>query len=513
MKLYNPKQYVLGVALLASLSMTSCHKDLDRLPTNIETDRDAFADMTATKKSLAKVYGAYALTGNGTGGDIVGIDEGASDFLRNYFNLQTLPTEEAICTWGDEGLGDLHNLSWSSSNAFVKGLYYRSLYQIKLASDFLIKSAGRTEAEAEVFRAEARFLRAFQYWVMMDIFANPPFIDENTGVGKVYPKQIQRADLFKYIEQELLAIENTLLAPKANEYGRADRAAAWALLSRLYLNAEVYTGTAQYAKAAEYAEKVIASGAYSLHTTYANLFLTDSHLSNPEAILSINYDGLKSQTWGGTTFLINSSTSGDAATALGINWGVGGWGGNRATKALADLFDKSNDKRYLMGFKEADITDVKKFEQGVWVYKFRNVSSSGQAGQHSSFSDVDYPLFRLAEMYLNYAEAAARGAADQTKGLTYLNTIRRRAYGNISGDFSTLKLEDIIDERGRELYWEGFRRTDLIRFGLFTSSDYVWPWKGGVATGRGVSDHLKIYPLPADDVQANSVNLKQNPNY
>lgn len=513
MKLYNPKQYVLGLALIASLSMTSCHKDLDRLPTNIDTDKDAFADMKATKMSLAKVYGAYALTGNGDSGDIIGMDEGSSDFLRNYFNLQTLPTEEAICAWGDEGLPDLHNHTWSSSNAFVKGLYYRSLYQIKLASDFLIKSVGRTEPEAEVFRAEARFLRAFQYWVMMDIFGNPPFIDEHTGVGKVYPKQIQRADLFRYIEQELLAIEGTLLAPKSNEYGRADRAAAWALLSRLYLNAEVYTGTARYKEAAEYAEKVISSGAYKLHTTYANLFLTDSHLNNPEAILSINYDGLKSQNWGGTTFLINSSTSGDAAAALNKNWGVAGWGGNRATKALAELFDKSNDRRYLMGFKDAEVVDPKKFEQGVWVYKFRNVSSADKAGQHSSYSDVDYPLFRLAEMYLNYAEAAARGTADKSKGLEYLNTIRQRAYGNASGNFSSLKLDDIIKERGRELYWEGFRRTDLIRFGHFTSGTYLWPWKGGVASGRAISDHLKIYPLPADDVQANSLNLKQNPNY
>lgn len=512
MKLNIKKQSILGLACAMTLGLTACHKDLDRLPTNDTTGADVYSTPQGIKQALAKVYGAYALTGNGSGGDIAGIDEGSSDFLRNYFNLQELSTDEAICAWTDEGLPDLHNLSWSSSNAFVKGLYYRSIYQIKLASDFLAKTNGNANADISRYRAEARFLRAFQYWVMMDIFANPPFVDEHTGVGKVYPQQINRAELFKYVESELLAILADLAEPKSNEYGRADRAAAWALLSRLYLNAAVYTGTARYSEAADYAERVISNGAYSLHASYPKLFLTDGNVSNPETILSINYDGLKSQNWGGTTFLINSSTNAEAAQFLGVSWGVGGWGGNRATKALADLFDQAADSRYLMGAQTAEISKISEFKEGVWVYKFRNVSSTGVVGQHSSFSDVDYPLFRLAEMYLNYAEAAARGAGDTAKGLTYLNTIRQRAYGNTSGNFTALTLSDILNERARELYWEGFRRTDLIRFGQFTSGDYLWPWKGGIATGRAVADTYALYPLPADDVQANT-NLKQNTGY
>lgn len=512
MKLNINKQAIAVLGLGLTLSLASCHSDLDRLPTNDQTAGDIFSDPLATKQALAKVYGAYALTGNGSGGDIQGIDEGSSDFLRNFFNLQELSTDEVITAWTDDGLPDLHNLNWSSSNAFVKGLYYRSLYQVKLASDFLAKTESMSGTDISRYRAEARFLRAFQYWVLMDLFANPPFVTESTGVGTVYPQQIKRADLFRYVESELLGILDQLAAPRANEYGRADRAAAWALLARLYLNAGVYTGTPRYGEAAEYAEKVIADGSYSLHPEYRRLFLTDSHLNNPETILSINYDGLKSQNWGGTTFLINSSTNGDAAKALGINWGVGGWGGNRATTALANLFDQANDKRYLMGSKTPDITTVTDFAEGVWVYKFRNVSSADVTGQHSSFSDVDYPLFRLAEMHLIYAEAAARGAADTTKGLRYLNALRERAYGNISGNFTALTLDNIINERARELYWEGFRRTDLIRFSRFTSGDYLWPWKGGVAGGRGVASTFEIYPLPADDVQANT-NLTQNTGY
>ena len=512
------KRGVVVLSLVSMLGLTSCVKDLDRTPTNITTTNSILSSDEAVKQSLAKVYGAFAVTGNegpAGQGDVAGIDEGFSDFFRNFFNLQELSTDEAICAWSDDGLPDLHNLNWSSSNPFAKGLYYRSLYQIKLVANFLeLTEAKANDATVKAYRAEARFLRAFQYWVMIDLFGNPPMIDENLGTGKVSPRQISRADLFKYIESELLAIEADLAAPRTNEYGRVDRAAAWALLSRLYLNAEVYTGSEQYAKSAEYAERVIGAG-YKLAGKYASLFGADNNVNNPETIFSIGYDGTYSKNYGGTTFLINGSTNADVQTALSTKMGVdGGWGGNRATAALDDLFkSKDKDSRYMMGFATRDIAKVSDFKQGVWVTKFRNVKMDGSTGAHNTFTDTDFPLFRLSELYLNYAEAAARGKADAAKGLAYLNLVRERAFGDKSGNYANMpKVDEILSERGRELYWECLRRTDLIRFGKFTSGDYVWPWKGGIAEGRGVAAHYNLYPLPADDVQANG-NLKQNPNY
>ncbi len=508
------KKLIISAGLALTALLPSCVKDLDRLPTNTTTEATIFDNELKTKQALAKVYGAYALTGNrgpAGEGDVAGIDEGFSDFLRNYFNLQELCTGEAICAWGDEGLPDLHNMNWSSSNRFITGLYYRSLYQVKLATNFLRTSQAKQEDKTiKVYRAEARFLRAFQYWILMDLFGNPPMINEELGTGKVYPKQFKRAELFAYIESELKAVEGDLAAPKTNEYGRADRAAAWALLSRLYLNAEVYTGQERYAESAKYAEKVIASG-YSLAPKYETLFLADNNMNNPETILSINYDGIKGQNWGGMTFLTNSSTSGDVQKELGINSGVGGWGGNRATSALNDLF-KAKDSRHLMGYKTAEVSKVSDFMQGIWVYKFRNVKADGSPAQHNNHADVDFPLFRLAELYLNYAEAAARGKADKAKGLEYINKVRERAFGNKLNNFTKLELKDILDERGRELYWECLRRTDLIRFGDFVSNKDLWPWKGGVKAGRAVSEHYRLYPIPANDMLANP-NLKQNPNY
>src|SRR5206468_12935252 len=132
----------------------------------------------------------------------------------------------------------------------------------------------------------ARFLRAYQYWVLMDLFANPPFVTENSPIGKSYPEQTDRATLFNYVESELKAIDGSLLKAHSGIYGRADQAADWALLARLYLNAEVYLGSGKgrYSDAATYASKVIGAG-YSLATDYKKLFLADNDQNNPEVIL------------------------------------------------------------------------------------------------------------------------------------------------------------------------------------------------------------------------------------
>ena len=508
------------LSLVGALGLSSCVKDLDRFPTNGDTSKTVYSSADKTAQAFAKVYGAFGLTGNGDGGDIAGIDEGASDFVRGLFNLQELPTEMAACAWGDNGVQDLHKHSWSASNEVVGGVYYRSLFQIKLASDFLKQTADKAnDATIRTYRAEARFLRAYQYWVLMDLFGNPPFVDESTPTGKVYPRQISRAELFSYVEKELKAIEGDLSTPQAAVYGRANQATAWALLSRLYLNSEVYTGKPRYAEAATYAEKVIASGKYSLKSNYAELFMADNDQNNPEVLLSVNYDGQLSQNWGGMTFLINSSTSANAKAATKVNMGVnGGWGGNRGTKGLWELFKdaEAKDKRALITpGASLEISDLTKFDEGVYVYKFRNVTSKGANGKDGDRADSDFPLFRLAELYLNYAEAAIRDTSvDKAKALSYLNKVRERAYGSDAGNYKALPdLNEMLRERGRELYWEGQRRTDLIRFGKFVSGDYLWPWKGGVKDGAAVKEIYKLYPIPEADRQANPANLKQNTGY
>ncbi len=515
--------------------LASCNKYLNQSPVNTTTGSAVFSNMDSVKQALAKVYGAFALTSStGTGNsDIAGIDPGTSDFLRLFWNLEELPTDESLCAWNtNDGIPDLDNMQWSSSNVIVLGLYARSIYQITVANSFLKQTESLPSSFSQTdqqtvgyYRAEARFLRAFQYWVLMNEVGNPPFVDENSPIGGVAPKQIKRADLFNYVVSELKAIDSSLMPPRTNEYGRADQAADWALLARTYLNANIYNGmnnTKYYDSAIIYSSKVIAAG-YTLHTNYSHLFMADNNLNNPEVILSINYDGNNTQNYGGTTFIINGciKSDGSQSAASGVP-GSAGWGGNRARATFPQLFgtdytQSSDGRAKLLGGTTYDIPDEYTFTEGVQTLKFSNLNSDGTVPPNaSSYASTDFPLFRLAEQYLIYAEAVLRGGSggNANTALTYINALRTRAYGGSSGNITPgqLTLPFILNERGRELYIEAFRRTDLIRFGEFTAATYIWPWKGGVASGRNVDDKYNIYPIPTNDITANP-NLSQNTGY
>ena len=515
-----------GLAIIMA-GMASCTKDLDRLPTNALTAEQVYKDALGYKLAFAKIYGSFALTGNsGAGsGDIQGIDPGSSDFYRLYWKAQELTTDEAVITWGDAGIQDFHNMNWSSGNPFLEGLYYRCMYQITLANDFIrqasdenLSTRGISGADADVIRkykTEARFLRAYQYAVLMDLYGNPPFVTDADVIGSI-PQQIQRPALFEYIETELKAIESELAAPKANEYGRADQAAAWSLLARIYLNAEVFTGTARYTDAITYSKKVIDAG-YSLVANYQWLFLADNWRNKDEFIFTINYDGLKTQNYGGTTFINHAAIGGSMVAA---DYGAGGgWAGARTTTALADLFPDYTDNvdsrsQFYVAGQSTEINSLSVFTDGIGVTKFINKTREGANGQSLDFSDIDVPLFRLPELYLTYAEAVLRGGTggDIATAVGYINNLRARAYGNASGNVNSIDLNFILDERARELYWEAHRRTDLIRFNKFSSGNYLWPWKGGVKSGTSVAPYHNLFPLPSKDLSANP-NLDQNPGY
>ena len=534
MKLSNLKNLIVVCTLVAAVS--SCAKKLDIYPTNDLTPATTYSTAAGYKSVLAKVYGGLATTGNiGPAGasDIQGLDEGSqSPFIRGFFNAEELPTDEAIVSWDDQTIKDFHGLRWTSSDPFLLGLYSRLVYNVSIGNEYLrestdekLASHGISGTDANVIkqtRGEVRFLRAFNYWAMMDLFGKSTFITEDDKPGTTLPKQIDRAGLFKYIEGELIAIDGELAPAKTIEYGRVDQAAAWALLARMYLNAEVYIGTPKYTEAITYAKLVIGKG-YVLKPDYKKLFMADNDKQKDEFIFAINCDGLHTQSYGNTSFLAHAP-SGDDHSDYGV---AAGWYGYRTTKAFADLFsDKtgSTDQRAMFtNLANATIDNVGDYQQGIHVKKFVNIRSDGGpvSDVQGNFTDIDFPVFRLPEMYLIYAEAFLRNGAgaDATTALDYLNQIRYRAYGESYGpgnvgklNATELTLQTVLDERGRELYWEGHRRTDLIRYNLLTTSTYLWPWKGGVASGTAVDSKYNIFPVPSTVLSANP-NLDQNPGF
>ena len=591
------------------------------------TEENVFASVNEAKGALAKLYASLALTGqNGPAGspDIADIDEGFSQFSRMLFNLNEITTDHAVVGWGDPGLPDLHGMYWSSSNDFTEAMYYRLAQAVSFSNSFIKNASELSGDEVSVFVAEARFLRAYAYYNLLDLYGNVPL---TTEISTELPTQSNRTELFNFIESELMEIESILLA--SNEYGRVDNVAAHALLSRLYLNAEVWTGQDRYADCITYSQNVLNSG-YSLNindangngTAYDELFMADNDVNGAqnEFIFTLNFDGMQSQTYGGTTFLVHAAIGGSMNPG---NFGVnGGWGGLRTTKNLVNQFavdldalnsslgsqsdwglvgsatpngwngpdvemyqtgpqefsiytelasgelkfrfnedwgnnfgDNGNDgtlesgganisisagtyfivmdlgagtytispfssdKRgmFYSDGQNLEIESIPPFEDGYAVTKWTNIDSNGNQGSDSSgnFVDTDIPLIRLAEIYLNYAEATIRGGGGDTNtAVSLINQIRERGFGGSSGAISSgdLTLDFILDERSRELYWEGLRRTDLIRYNRFTSSSYLWPFKGNEPTGVGVDEYRNLFPLPANVVAINS-NLTQNEGY
>jgi hypothetical protein len=848
MKIMMLRKYKLIVLVVSALliAFTSCVNDLDTLPLDedVVTSASVYDDPDSYIQVLAKLYAGLAVSGQeGPSGDndLSGLDEGFGQYLRAYWYAQEVPTDEAILGWNDGNLRDYFEMDWGSNNEFIANMYYRIFYQVSLCNEFIRETTedkmnergidAAKQEEIQGFRAEARFLRALSYYHALDMFGNVPFVTEEDAVGSFFPEQILRADLYDYVEEELLAVEPELPAPRTNEYARADKAAAWMLLAKLYLNAEVYIAEGKYTEALSYSKKVIDAG-YTLEDEYSHLFLADNHSSN-EVIFPIAFDGNKIRTWGGTTFIIHASVGGSmnvadfgitepwaglramksfvgkfynletlksvkmpmksvvirplphksavdypvlyvpggyqSASGYGddcspgdenvaklasvnsdgnyewyiyfasdnseykftegpnwdVNWGdndadgtleanganlvaptagmykinvnlndftvasvktdwglignatPGGWdtdtnmefdpatktwsviveltagevkfrandawdinlgddggdgileygGGNiqiaesgkyrfelhlgtpdyiytlekydtpdqwgvigsatptgwdsdvnmqyneeegvwsvmlelsagefkfRAndswTLNLGDngldgilepdganipitipgkyliILDAENltyilepyiDNRAMFYFdgQTLDITDPFEFTEGWAVTKFKNITRDGTPGSHVTYTDTDFPMFRLADAYLMYAEAVLRGASGGDKGtaLQYVNMLRERAYGNQNGNItlSELTLDFILDERARELYWECHRRTDLVRFGKFAGSEYIWQWKGAVQEGKGIDEKYNIYPIPAADVVAN-INLVQNPGY
>lgn len=199
------------------------------------------------------------------------------------------------------------------------------------------------------------------------------------------------------------------------------------------------------------------------------------------------------------------------------SYGIDGcwWGTRVRPEAYAKFGADPRGSFFYTAGQANNIASISNFTDGVAAPKFSNKTAAGADGSNSTHVDTDFPMFRLGDAYLMYAEAVVRGGGgSRPTALGYINALRQRAYGNATGNIvdATMTLPFILDERTRELLWEGHRRTDLVRFGLFTGNGYIWQWKGGLQPGSSTDGHLNLYPIPAGQLSANS-NLQQNPGY
>ena len=511
------KKIIYTYLVVALLTIVGCTNELDTTPkVELTLDELLAKDPNAVGGIVSRLYASFALSGpNGPGSSDVSDDPGESPFLRGIINLEDFTADALKNRWGDDGLDQLTTTSdWDENNKFFKYLYNRIYYTIPQCNNLLAVLTNVDVANKDQVIGEVRFIRSLAYYYLIDVFGKGVLATENNfGSSEPLP-EATRAELFDFVESELLASIDLL--PQTNNYGQANKAVAEMLLAKLYLNAQVYVGTPRFDDAATYIKKVIDDGGYQLDPNFVAIFSGDNN-SSPEIIFPLIADAVNSQSYGNTTYIVNGSLSADTMTLSDFG-ATEGWGGHRTTKAWYGLFGdlaSSTDDRAKLFWTEGhsyEMTDYKKWTDGYPSIKFRN-SNFYTTSSPTSFSGTDFPLFRLADAYLIYAECAVRGAAgtDMSTAVQYVNDVRTRSHASTISQ-SQLTLDFIIDERGRELNFEGQRRTDLIRFGKFTGGSYLWPWKGNSVDGASIPDTYKLFPIPLTALEANP-NLQQNPGY
>ncbi len=495
----------------------SCTNDLDTEPlVELSLEELLAQDPEAVSGILSRLYASFALSGpNGPSSSDISDNAGESPFLRGVINLQDFTADGMKNRWGDDGLDQLTTTSnWDENNKFFRYLYNRIYYTIPQANNLLSVLGSVDVANKEQVIAEVRFLRGLAYYYLIDCFGKGVLAtEENIGASAPLP-EATRAELFAFVEEELLAVESSI--SQDNSYGRANKATVQMLLTKLYLNAEVYIGEAKYSEALTYVQKVIDGGGYTLATDFESNFSGDNQ-GSPEIIFPLIADAVTSQSFGNTTYIVNGSLN-TATIPISDFGATEGWAGHRSTKAWYGLFgdlETTTDDRAKLFWTEGhnfEMTDYKEWTDGYPSVKFRN-SGFNETLPETPFSGTDFPLFRLADAYLMYAECALRGAAgaDIGQALSYVNTVRQRSKAE-SITMADFDLDFVIDERARELNLEGHRRSDLIRFGKFSGGSYIWPWKGNTQQGASIPDTYNLFPIPLQALEANP-NLKQNPGF
>ncbi len=542
------KRYILFAAT-AALAVSSCVKDLDTLPLNRTEPISEYVygnSEEAYLEGLSKLY--FQFVSNDLT-DMQNMDGGASELIRAFWSVQETTADAAKCSWeNDAWVRALNTNTWSEvQNDAVYALYVRTLQGIAFVNEYLRQTSPERlsargvspelAAKIDAYRVEARFLRAYFYWIALDCFGNVPFTTENSPFGGAYfPVQASRTAVYDYCVGELqylISEGSPMPAPRSNP-PRADKGSAAGLLARMYLNSKVYTGVERWDEAKAVCEEIFDMG-YALCPDYSALFRGDNG-ENPQALgemlWTVSYHAEQTQSYGGTSYILSATlASTDITDDSRPNGQRNGWAGLRVPYEYVrkyfnvsgqdydtgsyDVADKRGSMFYIKGRKESMDGALYSFMNGWSCLKFNNIphnqteASFLPVAAAKSFADVDFPMIRLGEIYLIYAEACMN-LGDASPAMSKVGELSERAGvaapAEITADF-------LVAERARELMWEGHRRTDLIRFGLYSSADFLWPYKGGDSfAGQAFPDYKCIFPIPSTELATNG-KLVQNPGY
>lgn len=517
------------LTLLILILFTSCTSE--ELPLALED----YYPATSDSGKLTSVYTALRNAGTANHG--------------GYFSVQNISSDEMAIPqkggdWYDGGIWlDMHRHTWTPSNGPITSAWSQQYSSIATVNT-VIGTGGLNSNEL----AQAKVVRAYLHWRLMDLYGNIVIAD-----GSGSNAQSSRTDVFNWIEAELLsalgmgsvfdldALEYSPLGIDDNKY-RINRYAALGILSKLYLNAEVYTGVPRYADAVAASGYIIDHGPYLLSdhsvsvpnlgkrpsvdsdpevlTGYAAIFAPNNG-DNPEIIWSLDYEESNAGGFyqGGMNF---SQMSIHYSGQVTWNFQSQPWNGYVALEEFVQSYEESDLRKknnFIIGpqfdYNGSPILDLASsvtdphVSYSVSISELEPNAGRTEGARFSKFSfqqfgapdmNNDYPVVRLGEIYLIYAEALARNGADWSLTLPWVNAIRSRA--GIS-TLTVMTADQFLAERGREMFQESSRRTDLIRFDKWGSS---WWEKGGSAAYR------KLFPIPTEQLYANS-NLTQNPGY
>lgn len=635
MKTFNKIAIALGVAA-TTIGMSSCVNDLDLSPINPNEITDVSKDMD---RVFADVYLNFATFGPNGDTPVKDFDGGKAVFQRAIYTLEEFPTDEGCWLWDPGQFGTINYGITVPGIDAVFGAYGRLIVNISLCNDFIQSvNSGKFDdsdsARAQEYVRQARILRGACYYYMLSFYSNPPYADETTPIG-AEPTQPGRAEVYRLVTTDLEDVVSYYKAnPTDTYYGFVGLDAAEAILAKIYLNAEVFSGTAAYDKCYAHSKAIIdrlGHGGYynnGLARSYLALFGANNAQyaiggSNPANEIIWTIPAYKTSNeekltgWGGSTFLVFAwlGTNGVSATVgyptmdakykdakgeelcwmdgekkrvyvycadqaaydtamaayeankdsfetvvsevvnevaysfdpkatgyINADWynSGDGWKCMVARKSFVRKFEwldvemsKSNDKRVALwqtskhGFTPENPSLVGNdwgkngyiaAKYSNWAYNEDGTVNFDEIVPKSTPLGGDYAAIRLAEVYLMAAEAILQGGGgSQAEALKYVNYIRQRAFADDPAKtdddtwkWSSVSMQELRDERCRELYSENVRRTDLIRWNQWCTG-YTWEWKGGIKSGTNLPEYTKSYPIPTRVITSSS--LQQMPGY